>query len=436
MRFSINSKTSGKYTEETINGRNHIVTTMRPIVGDISMNKVFYPNAEVKKSYTQLNNLPAPNGHPKINGVHVTAFSPLAMNAFNVGGFIRNPKMKNKEVYAEFVIDETVANTSDDGKEIIRRIKENEKIGVSTGLNIQQVTNASGKDDLGVEYERTGSGFNFDHVAILLNEKAAGEHAGTELVLNTEDDNDPIYVVNLDVGSINELSVDELRDDLNGLLRKNNSDKSDVWITEIFPESKHIIWSVYQDGEYRLFKQSYRVDTIDGKENAVLLDDVSQVVLKKEFKPTTTNQEDDEMNKEILVLSIIASVNNSFTNDDKERLTAMNESELVKALETPVDDNQAKEVLTNSGFDFKGYDSFVANKDAFESFLKAENEKLDALKTEIVANSDYTVEMLEGKTSDELDTINGLVEKSKSAVRVGEGQSPSKTVASINSYDM
>ncbi len=433
MRFSINSRTSGKFKQETINGRNHIVTTMMPIAGDIAMNKMFYPNEQVKSSFDQLNNLPAPNGHPKLNGVHVTAFSPLAMNAFNVGGFIRNPKMKGKKVFTDFVIDETVANTSDDGREIIRRIKAGETVGVSTGLNIAEVTEVNGKDDHGQEYNRSGAGFSFDHVAILLNEKAAGEHAGTELILNTGDENDPIYVVNLaeDLTTINELSVDDITLKLEGLISSNNKEIY-RWVLEVFPESKTFIWQESTNEERALFKQTYSIDD----DKVLIVDGPVKVELKKEY-PKTTNQEGEKMNKDIFITLIIACVNNSFTDNDKTKLNAMNESELVNVLCSPVDEKQAKEVLTNCGFDFTAYEEFTVNKSAFDAFQITENVKLANMQQEIVANSDYTPELLKGKSEAELKTINGLIEKSKLPKRVAEGQAPAINIAQTDSnYSM
>ena len=52
MQIAINTHTSGKFKRETINSRSHIVTTMRPIRGDIAMNGILYPNDEVKKTFT------------------------------------------------------------------------------------------------------------------------------------------------------------------------------------------------------------------------------------------------------------------------------------------------------------------------------------------------------------------------------------------------
>ncbi len=433
MKISINSRTSGKFTEETINGRNHIVTSMMPIMGDTAMNKLLYPLDQVKASFSQLNNLPAPNGHPKVNGVHVSAFSPLAMNAFNVGGFIRNPKMNGKKVFTEFVIDETVANISDDGREIIRRIKENEKIGVSTGLNIDQVVNQSGTDDLGAEYTRIGSGFSFDHVAILLNEKAAGEHAGTEMVLNTGDKDDPIYIVNMpDEPTTNELSTDDIHHKLTSLISPAGNDDVSAWVQDIFTESKKFI---YRMGE-KLFKMSFAISDDEVHLIGVPVEVVRVTEFEEKTTPTT-NQEDHDMDKEKFILQIIACTNNAFTTADQERLTAMSDLDLVNALCVEVDQAKAKEVLTANGFDFPAFENFEANQDGFKAYQEAEETKLTAIKESITSNSDYTAEQLTGKDEDELNTINSLIEKSKSTTRAPEGTPPSNgTVNSNANYDM
>ena len=160
-KIVINSILSSKYYNEKLNGRDHLVVNMRPIVGDTMMNELFYPDSEVTKSYMQLNNLLAPVGHPKVNGEDVSALNPLAINKHSIGAYIRNPTKSGKEVLNELVIDIEKANQSDDGKETVRRIQNGESVGVSTGLTAD-ITN---KEVRNIKY---------DHVAILLNESPAG----------------------------------------------------------------------------------------------------------------------------------------------------------------------------------------------------------------------------------------------------------------------
>lgn len=443
MYISINSQTSGKFKRETINNRSHIVTGMRPIRGDIAMNHILYSDEEVAKSHMQLHDLPCPNGHPVINGVHVSAFKPASMNAFNFGGFTRNPVKKGKDVFCDFILDEQVANLSDDGREAIRRIEAGEKIGVSTGLNINQLAPKKGKDDFGQPFDRVGSGFNFDHVAILLNKEAAGSHAGTELVLNTANKDDPIHVVNLvmndpeqlnmNLNSDHSLSAMDIHDQLNRLIATDN-DNIFKHVIDFFPEEKKFIFSMSSSNDRKIFEQSYAV----GNDMIALVGEPIEIILQQKRIPVMETNEENDMNRDKLVLEIIANTHNAFNGDDKERLEAMSESELVKVLCVEFDETQAKKVLTANGFDFDGYDSFTANKDGFTTYQEAEDKRIQEVKESIIkANSDYTVELLDGKSETELLVINKMIAGDKITPRAPEGQAPGiNNSAQVDNYNM
>ena len=412
----INSKTSGKYKSEIIDGRPHLVTTMMPIRGNTAMNKVNYPDKHVESSFMQLNMLPAPSGHPTVNGVNVPAFHPVANNKQNIGGFLRNPRKKGKKVFVDFMLDEEIANNSEDGKETIRRIKAGEKIGVSTGLGITNIINKTGVDDYGKEYNREGSGFIFDHVAILLNEEAAGSHAGTELILNEAEGE--VLVYNAEWHA-NELSTHQLHDKISALIRSPSSTDVYIWLQDVFTDSKAIVFSVEEPNQPRkLFKQTYAVDQSD---NISLIDDKIEVVRKEEFIPktiTTNHKEVSNMDKNAIVLAIIGNSANKYTVSDNALLMAMSDADLTSVIATnTINEESAKELLTNSGHDFTGYDSYQTNKVQFEAFLKAEGEALKATVDNIVANSDYTVEMLKGKDAAELDLLTNMLTPEKIAIR-------------------
>jgi len=442
MYISINTRTTGKFKREMINNRSHLVTSMMPIRGDISMNGILYPNQEVKDSFQQLHDLPAPNGHPVINGVHVSAFKPVSMNAFNVGGFIRNPKMKGKEVFVDFVIDETVANNTDDGKEIIKRIENGDQIGVSTGLNINQLAPKKGEDDFGEPFDRVGSGFNFDHVAILLNEKAAGAHAGTELVLNTANKDDPIHIVNLVTNGPGQLEINlktnilsamDIHDQLNRLIATDN-DQIFKHVIDFFPEEKKFLFSMSNDNDRKIFEQSYAV----GNDMIALVGEPVEVTLTQKITPVMQTNEENDMNKELMILAIIANTHNAFTGDDKVRLEAMSESQLVGALCLEVNEKQAKEVLTANGFNFEGYENFTVNEKDFKAYQEAEMERLDEIRKSILeANSDYTAELLADKSEKELLVINKMITGSKHVTRAPEGKAPvTHNSAQADDYSM
>jgi len=417
LKILINSRTSGKFKRETIDGRSHIVTTMMPIRGDITMNSIFYSDKEVANSFMQLDMLPAPNKHPTVNGVSVPAFHPVANNKHNIGAFLRNPRKKGKRVFVDLLIDEEIANNTEDGKETMRRVEANEKIGASTGLTINQVFNKTGTDDFGKKFTKEGKGFNFDHVAILLNEHAAGEHAGTEIVLNEEDYE--VLVHNAE-WKINELSTSDLHQGL-GELIKPSADHSFSWVIDIKPESKVVFFAIeLSNSPKTIFKQSYAIDQND---NITLLNDRVEVIENPEkfiTKQTTTNQEVDEMDKSKLVLAIIGNNANKFTVADNDRLTAMSDDKLLAIVASNVDEDGAKTILTNAGFDFKSYESFVANKADFNLYQKDKAEVSKGVITNIVENSDYTEDMLKGKSAEELDLINNMLTPEKVAKRLGE----------------
>jgi hypothetical protein len=173
QKIAINSKSSGRFKSELINGRSHIVTNMLSLEGDSIMNDLFYPMDEVKSALSQLHMLPAPAGHPEVSGENISAFHPLALNANHFGGFIRNPRLEGKRVINELVIDEEVAERSEKGQTIINSIRNGQKLGVSTGLKAH-ISNSSG-NYAGKRYKGAVSDIDFDHVAVLLDEAPAGD---------------------------------------------------------------------------------------------------------------------------------------------------------------------------------------------------------------------------------------------------------------------
>ena len=203
QRLLINSQSSGEFKIEKRGGRDFIVTQMLPIQSESVMNGLLYPATSVLESYNQLDKLPAPAGHPSFDGKSVSASDPEGGSSFNVGAFVRNPVMNGHNVLADLVVDVEVANRTNQGKDIIDRIMNGKRMGVSTGLNAK-VTESQGKSG-DKEYQGIVNGIKFDHVAILLSEAPAGDYTYTlnsgeyfknhkkedtvmrQVVINTED---------------------------------------------------------------------------------------------------------------------------------------------------------------------------------------------------------------------------------------------------------
>ncbi len=344
----INSKTSGKITNENIAGREHIVTRMIPIVGDSVMNNILYPNDEVQSSFNQLDMMKAPIGHPKVNGVNVPVNHPIADNIHNVGAFIRNPIVDGKAIVNELCIDIKRANESDKGKELIEKINSGELIGVSTGLNLQ-LENSSGQNvDDGKSYDAVGHNFNFDHVAILMNEAAAGEHVGTVI--------------------INELSADSLTMQLDVLLEDDRA-----WIIDLFPDSKTFIYRT-EDG---IFKRGY---SLGANDSVTLLDDTIEVIRKVEFIPkdgnAVINIEDSEM-PETPGDSLNGENANAKGEDGQTKELTVNElAEAAIAQGKTIISNEDAQLLAN----------YKTNRSTLDSLVDKENAELE-VKRQAVAES-------------------------------------------------
>lgn len=412
LNIQINTRTSGKFDRIDIENRSHIVTTAMPIRGDIAMNRLFYPDAEIATSFMQLKLIPAPLGHPVINGHSSSIRHPVAMNKNNIGGFLNNPRKKGKRVFVDFMLDETVANQSDEGKEVIRRIEAGEKVGLSTGLGVEHVINKTGTDEFGKPFDREGSGFHFDHVAILLNDKSAGDHAGTELILN-EGTSDQLFVTNL---ALNELSSHELHEELNDLVH--SAGDQFTWVQEVFFDSKTFIFSREVGNDRKLFRQGFAIGADD---EVSLSGEVEEVDRKTEFIPVN-NEGENEMDLDKLVLLLVTNSAFGFTPADTTRLTAMSEAELVTALvPSDITEEQAREILTNAGTDLEGYAAYVSNKEDFDAFLTNKDERLVALRKTVVEGTEYTDEMLTNKSEDELNLLAKMI---KQPARIGEGGGP------------
>lgn len=409
LKIAINSKTTGKFEKRFLNNREHLVTSMVTIVGNSVMNKGFYPLEEVQNTFEQLHFLPAPNGHPKVGNELVSAFHPLAVNAFNIGGMVRNPKMEGNNVVNEFWLDLEIANQSDDGIELISRIENGEEVGVSTGLSVQQeITN--GQQD-GVDYNWVARQINYDHVAILLNEKAAGAHVGTKLQTNTSnvdivncavladssapvaDEQPPVIKSNiLDqlVNSLkdvfvtkdveNAITTDSLEHQLRNKGKEIWPDETFwSWVTSVFPTINTVIFEVEtrMDNVIKLIQCTYSVDAND---QVSLNDDKIQVVRKVEFVEVdgdvnifnSNPEEDNDMAKEN------KPGEKDVTNGDK--LTVENAINLLEDKGFRVNTKEEAEKL----------EFFTKNQAKFESIINAEEDELEGLRKDLVTNSDLT----------------------------------------------
>jgi hypothetical protein len=174
------------------NGRDVIVVPSATMPDDIVMNRVKYPAAEIKKSFSGLEKSPAPLNHPTVNGKYVSATSPEGINVGWIGAWNENVRYENGKVYLDKVIDVEVANRSSDGKRVIEAIEKGKPIHTSTGLlaHLEKVTD---QDD----YDVVAHDIEFDHDAILLDFKgAATPDQGVGIFVNSSGEMEEVEVIN------------------------------------------------------------------------------------------------------------------------------------------------------------------------------------------------------------------------------------------------
>ena len=373
MKVTINTNTSGKFRKERINGRDHIVTRMLSIEGDSVMNRGFYPDAAVNASFDQLDMLPAPNDHPNVAGQDTSAFHPCAINAHNIGAFTRNPKKDGKKVINELWVDEEVANNSEDGRELIHRIETGKSVAVSTGMFCEKLqTNGqyNGKD-----YDWVANKIRFDHVAVLLNKKPAGENT---FLLNEdgEGEQDDILVVNNLVKVENEFSVQSTKEQLFTLLNEDSDEF--VFIVDCIVTDGDSGDVIYEKNA-GLFKRQFSVS----ENGTVSLSGLGVTKVRRQVEFIELESGDAAHNSH---QQIEEETQMPDDNDDKvtvnSDLTVENAMKFLEGKGMVVVNKEKAEQI----------DTLIANQGKIDAMLANEDARLNGMREAIVANSEMSDE--------------------------------------------
>lgn len=159
---------AGKARREKRDGRETIVLPSFAAKADSVLNDILYPREELEAAINTLDRVPAPMGHPRLNGRFISASDPEGMVRGFVGAWNENPHWDGDRIALDVVIDEVRANESAEGKALMNAIEKGEPISTSTGLflNLEDAPDGSGAKHI-------GRNMMFDHVAVLLNEAPA-----------------------------------------------------------------------------------------------------------------------------------------------------------------------------------------------------------------------------------------------------------------------
>lgn len=383
-------------TTEVIDGDEHIIVRdIVPIVDDIVMNGGLYPAAEINKSYKSLEGKAMPFGHPKVDGKHVSANNPRAINQFNVGAWSKNVRKDGDKVKMDMYVNKRVAMASKHGPEVVAALEalrdgtSTDPIHVSTGLDTIKV-NSSGVSR-GKRHNWTATNQTFDHTAILLHEPGAGTPKdGVGIFVNAEGGEQEIEVANLAEGSdctregllnktkffftnASNFSFDEIQSAISAKLREGRSDDSWAWPETVWPDT-----FIYRD-DTKYFKQKYLIDE-DGK--AVFVGEPQEVVRKPTEYEIKTNGEDNPM-KDLIVNALKAAGKPTEGKTDAELMDAYNQ---MKVDEAAAKKDGDEEIDPKTGKPKKKEQA--ANNEEMPAWAKLLTDQVTALNTQFNANAD------------------------------------------------
>ena len=338
---------SASVRKEKRDGRDYIIVNAKTLPKDIVMNGILYPEDEVKKSYKTLEGTPAPYGHPKVNGKHVSATNPYGINAGWIGAFNENVVYENGRVSMDKVIDIQVANLSENGRKVLAALEKQEPIHTSTGVFVETedlaepVTNEAGK-----KYSRIARNMMFDHDCFLLNTPgAATPDEGVGIFVNSQDEVD---VVNSDLPAEVMKSYDEeitwaAKRLADALQAKDNAAKSNGIIAKIM--------SLFSSG---VKDEAAGLETNEGKKEGdhMPIKDEEFKALEVKVDTLVTNSENIAKSVADAVAAAVAPLNAAITELKANSANAekAERSELVAKLvaNSLIEEGDAEEFTTNA----------------------------------------------------------------------------------------
>lgn len=367
------SKDGGMYTIKDVCGA----------IDGIVMNSALYPAEELRNSAASLEGKPAPAGHPKDgDGRFISALNGSALLNAYIGSVCTNARHEGGRTLVDIVVNEAQARAHPDGVKLVARLdaaitgNNADPIHVSTGLLCKMLT-ANGESG-GKRYTRIATGIQYDHLAILLNERGAGTpEDGVGMFLNSDGQE-----VEVETVEVNERAIDRRFEGVTGWIRKllGNSDLSfdqiyeglravlpeGAWPREVFSR-----YCIYMSSDDRLFQQDY---AIDSSGSVALIGQPVEVIRKVEYEPISNQEKVDAVKDKILAALNAAGINTE----------GLDESQLLAAYNSMVT-KPVEEKLTAANAQIA---TFEANARA------AEEAEASALAAELAVNSSLSADDL------------------------------------------
>ena len=324
---------TGKTRYDEMSGKKYLVAPMVMLTEGVhegSEGPLLYPKEELSKTPQVWNHKPVLVYHPQgADGSGISACDPVILSNRQVGLImnsrvgnvtvtINDEKRKITALKAEAWLDEERMNKIDE--RIAQAVEKNETMELSTGLFTDNEAVEDGEWN-GEKYDAVARNFRPDHLALLPDLKGACsiEDGAGFLRLNAK--LDKIIITN------NAMSHGNIRSLLNSWLQDKNDD---VWVEDVYDD-----FFIFMKGN-KLFKGVYSIvdnaiqvtetfeeviqvteyRTKDGK----FVGNESNIVKRKELK----------MQKEKIVNDLITSNSNSWIEDDRDILMAMDDAVLKK----------------------------------------------------------------------------------------------------------
>lgn len=365
------------------------IYTIRGVCGavdEIVMNGILYPGDQLKAGVASLNQKPAPAGHPRDEqGRCISALNGAALASAWIGSYCTNARHEGGRTQVDIVVKASQAKAHPDGAKLIERLDSAiagtnaDPIHVSTGLNLTPIT-ANGESN-GKKYGQIATNLQYDHLAILLNEKGAGTpEDGVGMFLNSAGVEEEIQVVHASADPEDRRSTEGLKLWIQRLIGNANVDASfdtitsslhaglpeGAWIRDVF--DRYAIWT---DKDGQMLRQDYAV----GSDGSVAFSGMPVAVKRQvSYEPITNSREVDPVKEHILAALNAAGI----------AVAGLDDTQLLSAYNSVVSKPHIDK-LTAANSAIAG---FEAERTA------AQNAERDTLATELAVNSSLTVDDL------------------------------------------
>lgn len=470
-------QTAEAYTTRTEewDGEEYIVVPVTMMVEGVhsgSHGPILHTAEELGHMPESWDGIPVTIGHPKVDGVYVSANSPEVLTDWAVGQ-IFNTNMDGDALKAEAWLKLSVMQESH--ADLLEKIEEGEIVEVSVGVfsdeemtpgvyeeeNYSAIARNHRPNHLALLPDEIGACSIADGCGIRVNTKGGTKVTKQKLIVNAENQSQVLKELNQKGFSVNEVGMRESLDKVRDAVYALDGNSHSNYVEEVYDG-----YVVFQQYNYRteptarkLFKQSYEVDAAN---NVTLTGEAVQVT--REVSYTTVPQTNmkrvktkrklkvNTMCKEGKVDALIANKATHYTVEHRETLMSLEET-VLDAMAPPaapqansekkeedkgVTRQEALNVLSNQALTSEEFMKIVPSdvREQIQGGIQANADKRNALVTSIMANAEaWTKEELEAKPMGELEKLEQTVNKADDgaeAMAFGFGGLGGQTQVQVN----